>query len=178
MTTLTENETDRRPTFEMPEMPRPLSEHDWLQQFVGEWDSEAECFMDPDGPPVKSRGRERIRALGGFWIVSEIEAEMMDRPFRTVQILGFDPHKERFIGSWVDTMTSFMWHYEGTLNEARNLLTLHTEGPCPMRSGGLSKFRETLEIRDRDHKVYTSSIQGEDGQWNTCLVATAHRVAS
>ena len=176
MDTIKETNTGNLPDFEMPEMPRPLSEHDWLQQLVGEWESEAECFMDPDGPPVKCSGRERIRALGGFWVVSEIEADMKNRPFRTLQILGFDPHKERFIGSWIDTMTSYMWRYEGTLNETGNTLILDTEGPCPMHSGKLSKFREMLELRDRDHKVYTSSILDEDGHWTTCLVANGHRV--
>jgi hypothetical protein len=176
MKTFKETNSDKCPNFEMPEMPRPLSEHDWLQQLVGEWESEAECFIDPDGPPLKCKGRERIRALGGFWIVSEIEAEMIDRPFKTVQILGFDPHKERFIGSWVDSMNSFMWHYEGALNDTRNTLVLDTEGPCPMRPGGHSKFREMLEIRDHGHKIYTSSVLDEDGHWNTCLIANAHRV--
>lgn len=175
MKTLNKFESDHRPKFQMPEMPRPLSEHDWLQQFVGEWQSEAECHVEPGSPPVKSVGHERIRALGGFWTVSEIEAEISGRPFRTIQILGFDPHKERFIGTWVDTMTSYMWRYEGTLNESKNVLTLETEGPCPMHSG-ISKFRETLEARDHDHKVYTSSIIDENGQWSTNLIANAHRI--
>ena len=29
----------------------PQKEHQWLDKFVGEWISEAECMMGPDQPP-------------------------------------------------------------------------------------------------------------------------------
>jgi len=37
-------------------------EHDWLGQFVGEWETELECPTEPGKPPMKSTER-RASAL-------------------------------------------------------------------------------------------------------------------
>lgn len=58
-------------------MPPPVKEHAWLQQLVGEWESETEVFMEPGKPPMKGKGSEAARMLGGFWLVGEGKGEMM-----------------------------------------------------------------------------------------------------
>ena len=54
----------------------PQKEHAWLQQLVGEWTFEVEATMEPGKPPEHFRGTERVRSLGGLWIVAEGEGEM------------------------------------------------------------------------------------------------------
>lgn len=157
-------------------MPTPGKEHAWLQQFVGEWDAEAQCFMNPDGPPAINRGVEKIRSIGGFWIVAEMTSDMGGQPFSFLQTLGFDPLSGKFVGTWVDSMTGYLWKYVGTLDEARTTLSFDTEGPCPMaKPGELKKFREVIQRISADEKVYTSSILSDDGEWILCLEARAHR---
>src|SRR5687767_11488998 len=56
---------------ETPSLPGPAKEHEWLQQLVGEWDSESEMTMEPGAPPQKFKGTESVRAIGGFWIMAE-----------------------------------------------------------------------------------------------------------
>ena len=41
-----------------PEMPKPQKEHEWLQQLVGEWDTEAEILEEPGKPPALYTGDE------------------------------------------------------------------------------------------------------------------------
>ena len=36
------------------------------------------------------------------------------------------------------------------------------------QDGKPAKYRETLEVKDKGHKVYTSSIE-KDGKWTTFL---------
>ena len=43
--------------------------------------------------------------------------------------LGFDPQKGGYVGTWIGSMTSFLWIYRGTLDRAEKILTLDTEGP-------------------------------------------------
>lgn len=151
---------------EPPKFPEPQKEHAWLQQFVGEWEADVEMNM-PGMPPSTSKGTESTRAIGGFWVLAENKGTMLDKPFTGLLTLGYDPEKKQFIGTWVDSMTSHLWVYEGTLNEAGTMLTLNSEGPCPTAPGKLSKFKETIEFKSKDHKVFTSSMQDENGKWVT-----------
>jgi len=159
---------------EMPEMPKPVKEHEWLAQLAGEWESTMKCEAEP-GKVMEGKSSEKARMLGGFWIVSEGQGEMMGGKFSSILTLGYDPEKKKFIGTWVDSMTSTMWQYTGTLDEATNTLTLESEGPSPMEPGKTCKFKEVIVIKDKDHKTFTSNIQGEDGKWKEMMTASSTR---
>ncbi len=49
-----------------PQMPKPTKEHEWLQQLVGEWDSDVEIAGEPGAPLQKLKGTESGRMMGGF----------------------------------------------------------------------------------------------------------------
>lgn len=157
------------------DFPKPGPEHAWLQQFVGEWESETEALMTPDQPPVKSKGTERVSSLGGFWTVSEIKSTMMDMPFTGNLTLGYDPAKKKYVGTWVDSVSGQLWRYEGNVDPTGKTLTLDTEGVCPMNPGKVSQFKEVISVEDKDHKVFTSSILGDDGKWKTMMTSHAWR---
>jgi hypothetical protein len=160
---------------EMPQMPPPVKEHEWLNQFVGNWDYETEIFMDPTKPPMKVKGTEVVRSLGGFWIVADGKSEMMGKPFTSVLTLGFDPQSKKYVGTWVDSMGSTLWKYEGNVDSSGKILTLETEGPCPMKPGQLSKFREVTEWKSKDERVFTSNMLGDDGKWTMIVRVTSRR---
>lgn len=159
----------------MPEMPKPTAQHEWLQQFVGEWESETEAHMEPGKPAVRAKGTEIVRPLGEFWTVSEVKSTMMDKPFTGNLTLGYDADKKKYVGTWVDSMTGHLWNYEGAVDDSGKVLTLETEGACPMRPGKLTKFKEVIEMKDKDHKVFSSAMQGDDGQWVTMMTSQATR---
>lgn len=160
---------------QMPDMPPPAPEHAWLQRFVGEWVTVAEITCEPGKPPMKCTGTETSRMLGGFWLVAQGAGDSPEMPFANVLTLGFDPKKGKYIGTWVDSMMSHMWRYEGGVNDAGTTLTLETEGECPGTPGKVSKFREVTEFFGDDHRVFTSSIQGEDGAWSTVVTVDFRR---
>jgi len=162
-------------TAQEPQMPAPVKEHEWLQQFVGNWEYETEIFMDPTKPPMKVKGVEVVRSLGGFWIIAESKGEMMGKPFLGVLTLGFDPQAKKYVGTWTDSLGSYLWKYQGSVDSAGKTLTLETEGPSPMNPSQLSKFRDVTEWKGKDDRVFTSSIQGDDGKWNMMVRVTSHR---
>jgi len=161
---------------DMPEMPKPQSEHAWLEKFAGTWETEMQCSMGPDKEPMTSKGTETAKMLGGFWLIVENKAEIMGQPFKGVLTLGYDPTKKNFIGTWTDSMTSTLWNYTGTLNEAGDTLTLESEGPCPMQGGKICKFKEVMKLTGKDEKTFTSSMLGEDGKWTQMMSAKSKRV--
>lgn len=151
--------------------PKPTPEHAWLQQLVGEWEAEGECWMEPGKPPTKSKGRDTVRAIGGFWAQATFEGDFVGQPFTGVMTLGYDPEQKRYIASWTDSMTPMLWQYTGKVEG--NVLTLETEGTCP-GDGKLSKFRERIEILSKDRRTLTSERE-VDGKWVTCVKFTFTR---
>jgi len=161
-------------TPQFPEFAKPAKQHEWLQQLVGQWDNEIEAAM-PDQPPMTFKGTETIRPLGGFWIVGENKNEFMGQSFTGLLTLGYDADKKQFVGTWVDSMTGHLWTYHGSLDSSGKMLTLLTEGPCPLEPGKQFQFRETLELKDKDHKIFTSQMQGTDGRWSTMMTIHSTR---
>jgi hypothetical protein len=160
---------------EIPKLPTPQKEHEWLHQFVGEWESESEASMGPGQPAMKCKGTMKSRMLGGFWVVSDMTSDMMGMQMTAIQTVGYDPSSKKYVGTWVDSMINYMWKYEGTIDESGKILTLAAEGPNFMLEGKLSKFRDVYEFKSRDHIVVTSSMQGDDGKWVTFMTGNIRR---
>jgi hypothetical protein len=160
---------------DFPKMPEPTKEHQWLQQFVGEWECDMEMTMAPGQPTLKAKSTENARMLGGFWLLAESKGEIMGMPFTSVFTIGYDPAAKKYTGTWVDSAGSYLWKYEGSVDTTGKILTLESEGPCPMRGGLVTKFRESTEFKSSDLRVLTSRILGEDGKWTTIATMTSRR---
>ena len=160
---------------ETPKAPAPQKEHEWLQQFVGEWETESEAMLEPGKPPMKCQGAEKARAIGGLWVVSEITSLMQGQTMLGVLTIGYDPEKKKYVGTWIDSMTPHLWKYEGTVDAAGKILTLEAEGPNMMMPGKMAKYRDVWELKSKDHKVLTSSMLGDDGKWTTFMTMNARR---
>lgn len=159
-----------------PEMPAPQKEHEWLQRFVGKWESESKASTGPDQPPVECKGSIACRMLGGFWLVSEYEGDMGGMAFKGLQTIGYDPAKKKYVGTWVDSMMNHMWMYEGSVDEGGTKLVLEASGPNFMAGGKETKFRDTYAFKSADEMIITSSMLGDDGEWITFMTGTARRV--
>jgi hypothetical protein len=69
-------------------------------------------------------------------------------------------------------MADWLCKYEGTADG--KVLTLECEGPSPA-DGKMVKMKDVIEIKDKDHKVLTSSMLGDDGKWVTFMTMTSKR---
>jgi Protein of unknown function (DUF1579) len=81
----------------------PVKEHEVLQKFVDEWESEGEAFKAPGQPPTKFKGVESSRLIGGFWFVAQIKSTAPDFPYEQILTIGDDPAKKKYVGTVVDT---------------------------------------------------------------------------
>jgi hypothetical protein len=160
---------------ELPEFPKPQEEHEWLQKFVGEWESESEMTAESGQTGVKCKGTMTSRTLGGYWIISDVKSEMMGFTVNAVQTIGYDTEKKQYVGTWVDSMFNHLWKYTGTVDESGKKLTLEAEGPNFMTPGKTAKFRDAYEFKSDDHIVTTSSMQGDDGKWVTFMTGNVRR---
>jgi hypothetical protein len=149
-------------------------EHEWLQKLVGEWSFEGECIMGPDQPPMKSTGSESVRSIGGLWTMGEGSGEMPGGgPMTSMMTLGYDPQKQRFVGTFVASMMTHLWSYDGTLDASGEVLTLDTLGPSFSGDGRLVRYQDIIAWEGDDHRTLRSRAMGEDGGWGPYFV-TAH----
>lgn len=155
--------------------PAPQKEHEWLRQFVGEWESEAESVGLPGQPEMKCKGTMRARMLGGFWVVSDVSNEMMGTKIEAIQTIGYDAEKKKYVGTWVDSMLNHIWKYDGTVDATGKKLTLEAEGPSFVQPGKTALFRDVYEFKTKDHIVATSLMQGDDGKWTVFMTGNVRR---
>jgi hypothetical protein len=160
--------------------PEPREEHRWLQKLVGEWTTEADTEMGPGQPAAKSKGTERVRVLGDLWVLCEGRGEMPGGgPASMLLTLGYDPQKERFVGTWIGSMMTHLWVYDGELDASGRVLTLSTEGPklAPdaTPTGAKARYRDVIEIKNDSERTLTSHMLGDDGKWQKFMTATYRR---
>lgn len=149
-------------------------EHLWLHQLVGEWTTEMEASMGPDKPPEIHRGTETAAKFGNVWVQCHgSHGNMPDgTPGATIMTLGYDPAKQKFVGSFIGTMMTNIWIYEGSLDDEGRILTLDAEGPSFADPSKLAKYQDKIEIVTPDHRILSSQYLGDDGTWH--LFMTAH----
>ncbi|MBF0304442.1 MAG: DUF1579 domain-containing protein [Alphaproteobacteria bacterium] len=153
----------------------PQLEHLWLRRLLGEWTSEAEMAMEPGQTPATFLGTESVRALGGLWVLAEGRGDMPGGgAMATVMTLGYDPSRQRYVGTFVGSMMTHLWLYEGTLQG--NVLTLDTEGPNPLTGGQtMARFQDVITFESDDHRVLTSAVRTDDGTWRQFMTAHYRR---
>ncbi len=164
-----------RAAQDAPGVPAPTKEREWLHQLAGQWEADLEVWAGPGNPPQKLKSTEDTRRIGGSWILSESEVVAPGMPFARALILGYDPQKKKYVGTWVDSNSTHIGRYEGSLDAAGTTLTLEGEMPSPFDPTRSVRVREVIELKSRDQKVVTTSLQGEDGNWFTLVTVSARR---
>ena len=127
-------------------------------------------------PPMKSTATESVRAIGDLWTVAESQGEMPGGALGTfVMTIGYDPRTSRFVGTWLGSMLTHLWVYDGWLDAAERVLTLEAEGPSMAGDGTLQPYRDVITLESDDHRVLTSHFLGEDGEWHHFMTAHYRR---
>ncbi len=154
----------------------PQKEHNWLQQLVGNWTYETEAIGESDLPSEKYSGTETVRSLGELWVLAEGQGEMpCCETAITMMTLGYDPQKKRYVGTWLGSMMTHLWIYDGELDADEKILTLDSEGPAMTEEGKMAKYRDAIEFQNGDRRVLTSHVLDDDGQWHHFMTTTYQR---
>jgi hypothetical protein len=55
------------------------------------------------------------------------------------------------------------------------VLTLNAEGPSMAGDGKMAKYKDVIEVKSDDHRVLTSHVLGDDGNWQHFMTANYRR---
>lgn len=158
---------------EFPEMvTKPVEEHKWLQNLIGEWRIESEMMMEPGGPTMKSQGTASAKSLGDLWAVSQNKETMPDgAAMESYFALGYDVSFKEYRGCLFMSASSHLWKYTGKLSSDGKIMTLDCEGPSMTEDGKTALYRDTIELVDENHRIHTSSGQDDKGEWQEFMTA-------
>lgn len=155
----------------------PVAQHRWLQRMIGEWKAEGTADAGPDKPPEKFEMTESVRGIGSLWVQGEGRGRMPDgSPTVMLITLGYDPVAQRFRGTWIGSMMTHLWIYEGTLDAGGTTLTLESEGPSFAGDGTMGRYRDVVELVNDDLRTLTSHVLQPDGSWTRFMTAHYRRV--
>jgi Protein of unknown function (DUF1579) len=131
------------------------AEHEIFQKDVGTWDAEVVVRPGPGAPPQTSRGVAVNRLIGGVWLVSDFKN---DSDFEGHGVYGWDPAKKKYVGTWVDSMRTFLAPMEGMWDAATKTMTFVGEGTTA--DGRTMRWRETTTVTGPDTQVFRTFIAG------------------
>lgn len=153
---------------------KPQAEHRWLRKLVGQWKTESEASAT-GMPTERMIGTETVREFGDFWILTEGKGDVGGQAaYANRMTLGFDTHRRRFAGTFIDSSMAFLWVYDGRLEG--DVLTLESEGPAFDGSPGMGKYRDIIQFLSDDDRVLRSDVLGPDGEWREFMVMHYRRV--
>jgi len=117
------------PLGKQPAPPVEIGDQTPAQIEAGDWDFEVHVFdKGPDQPPEIVHGAESNRlvptVIGDDWFVERYEAIFQGLPFEQNGVIGWDPNKAKWVGTYVKTVQSNLGLFEGDYDKATRTLTL------------------------------------------------------
>ena len=137
--------------------------HAEVRRKVGEWDVRCTYFMGGANDPIEVTGRERGEMLGDLWCNSRFEADMLGSPLTGNASLGFDPVKKKYVATWKDSASPFLYTFEGELDDATGVFELEGSNFDPVRRCP-ANYRSRLEFLSNDEHILNLSIDVPDGE--------------
>jgi Protein of unknown function (DUF1579) len=142
----------------------PGAEHKVLDSKVGNWTTHAKMWMDPHAPATEMDGTSEIGwVMGGRYLHESYHSSMMGQPFEGAGMSGYDNLKKKYIGGWVDNMSTGLMTSEGTYDAAKKTFTSASSGP-DLIAGKYVPMRMVETHKDADHFTLDMFAPDADGK--------------
>lgn len=141
----------------------PGAAHKALDGMTGTWDTKVKSWMSPGAPPMESSGvSENKWILGGRWIEQRFTGEFMGMPFEGIGYTGYDNVQKKYVGTWMDNMSTGAMISTGTAADAKTWNFTATMFD-PM-TGKAAAIEEKITVVDKDHHIMEMWGPGPDGK--------------
>lgn len=131
----------------------PGSPHQLLAGMAGSWTTSTRCWMEPGKPPLASAGScEQKMILGGRFLRQEYRGDMMGTPFTGIGVTGYDNHKQIYVSTWMDSMNTSIFVFEGTADAQGRVITQECRGEDPVL--GPMNWRSVTTIVDENTHIF------------------------
>jgi Protein of unknown function (DUF1579) len=138
------------------DFPKPGPEHEKMKELEGNWDA----VMDMAGQKSKATATYKS-VCGGMWLASDFQGDFGGLKFEGRGLDGYDQQKKKYVGVWVDSLTSAPLHFEGDYDPKNKLMVMTGESLGP--DGKPQKCKNTTETKDKDHFTFKMHMVQPDG---------------
>jgi len=142
----------------------PGSPHKVLASMAGSWNTKTKGWMEPNKPPMESKGTcEQKMLFGGRYLQQEYTGEMMGSPFTDINLIGYDNHTKKYVSTWIDSMSTGIYYFEGTASADGKTITQESSYDDPVR--GPMVWRSVTRIVDNntlEYEMYLTLKRGKE----------------
>jgi hypothetical protein len=141
----------------------PAEQHKLLQKQVGKWNLSLKSWPAPGAPAMESNGTAETKSLlGDRYVQTQVTSDMMGKPFTGIGTTGYDKAKKKFVGTWIDSMSTGMMLSEGTADAAGKVFTTQAVSTDPL-SGKQTKMR-IVSKWESDDKIVEEFYEKKGGK--------------
>jgi Protein of unknown function (DUF1579) len=131
----------------------PGAPHKLLAKMAGSWNTKTKAWMEPDQAPMESAGTsEQKMILGGRFLQQEFTGDMMGSPFTGIGVNGYDNHTKKYVSTWMDSMGTGIYFFEGTASEDGKTITQECRYDDPIK--GPMTWRAVTKIPDDNTQLF------------------------
>jgi len=142
----------------------PGEQHKLLSKMEGRWTTLTRSWEEPGRPPQESAGFcEQKMILGGRFLQQECSGEMMGSAFNGVGFTGYDNNTRKFVSTWVDSMGTAIYLFEGPANPDGRSFTQKCRYDEPVK--GPMEWRSTCRLVDDNtisFEMYGTVLGGKE----------------
>lgn len=133
----------------------PGAPHQMLASMAGSWHTRTKVWKEPGKPPMESEGSsEQKMILGGRYLHQEFTGDMMGAPFSGIGVTGYDNNMQRYVSTWMDSMSTGIFFFEGTAE--RGTITQYARYDDPVK--GPVRWRSVTKIVDDDTHLFEMHV--------------------
>lgn len=147
------------PFGQMPD--QKVKQHAMVTQSAGQWAGTITIHNPQMPEPIVSDCTESVHSIGELWTVSDFKSSIMGMNFHGSSTFGYDVEKKKFVGTWVDSMTTQITAMEGVYNEERGGIVLDYTSKDPM-TGAEQDAR--MVIQSDKNSTHSSFYIVNDGE--------------
>lgn len=145
----------------------PGPAHDAFKPLLGSWTYTLKMRMTPTSQWMELAGTiERKAILGGHYFQEDVAGPAMGPggPFQGIGMMGYDNTMKKYVGSWMDNMSTALQTYVGDFDAAKKTFTMTGEFADPTDGGKMKKSKTVMTIKDDKSHTVQMFMPGKDGK--------------
>ena len=158
----------------------PGEMHKYLAKGVGTWTGKNKMWMSPEAPPMETDCTSTVTSImDGRYFKCEMKGDMPGMgEFSGCGIVGFDNVSQKFVGTWIDNMSTGIMNGTGELASSGDTLNWKYTFNCPIAKKPVTMRQIERRTGENSMTLEMFSPDPHTGKEYKCMEITLTRKAA